>query len=274
MTTEVTRAGTEAGLEPDGQPDSEGCNGACEISSLRVAAASHVGRAHLETSTPCQDASEYRFCPTTDSFVAAVADGAGSSARSEQGAQAAVATLVSEALALMQQDASPCEALREAFDRAQKTVAALAESEQRDPGDYATTLLSVVWTKHGLVAAQTGDGAILADGELVLEPDRGEYVNETRFITSTAWQPTVRSIDGRIERLAMITDGLQDLALESGCTQPRPHAPFFDPLFRWLAEQADEESASSLLGSFLGSERIGERTHDDVTLLLAMRGGW
>ena len=174
----------------------------------------------------------------------------------------------------MQQDASPCEALREAFDRAQKTVAALAESEQRDPGDYATTLLSVVWTNHGLVAAQTGDGAILADGELVLEPDRGEYVNETRFITSAFWQPTVRSIDGRIERLAMITDGLQDLALESGCTQPRPHAPFFDPLFRWLAEQADEESASSLLGSFLGSERIGERTHDDVTLLLAMRGGW
>ena len=274
MTTEVPQAGTEAGLEPDGQLDSEVYTGACEISSLRVAAASHAGRAHLETGTPCQDASEYRFCPTTDSLVAAVADGAGSAARSEQGAQAAVATLVSEALALMQQGASPCEALSAAFERAQKTVAALAESEQGDPGDYATTLLSVVWTKHGLVAAQTGDGAILADGELVIEPDRGEYVNETRFITSPAWQPTVRSIDGRIERLAMMTDGLQDLALEFGCTQPRPHAPFFDPLFRWLAEQADEEPASSRLESFLGSERIGERTHDDVTLLLAMRGGW
>ena len=273
MTTEVPLAVSEGGHEPDNQAGSEGYATERDIDGLRLAAASHVGRAHMETGMPCQDTSAYRFCVDTGSLVAAVADGAGSAIHSDVGAQVAVAALVGEAHALIGQGASPCEALRTAFDAAQKSVWELAGPDRGLPGDYATTLLAVVWNRLGLVAAQTGDGAIVADGELVIEPDRGEYVNETRFITSADWRPTVRAIDGPIERLAMLTDGLQDLALQFGCRQSTPHAPFFDPLFQWLAEQEDVESASSRLDSFLGSERVSERTHDDVTILLAMRGG-
>ena len=48
-----------------------------------------------------------------------------------------------------------------------------------------------------------------------------------------------------------------------------PHAPFFSPLFRFMAQVADEAAAKEQLEAFRCSERVRERTDDDLTLLLA-----
>ena len=235
-----------------------------------VAAASQVGRAHVEADIPCQDSSAYLVCPDTDTLIAAVADGAGSAVHSELGAQTATAVFLSSARTLLSEGNSPPQALEAAFDEARCAVADLAK-DPADVSDYATTLLAVIWTDEGLIAAQVGDGMIVVDGEGVIEPDTGEYANETRFITSTDASPSICAREGAVVRLAMMTDGLQNIALHYGDGRHTPHAPFFDPLFRWLAEQDDEEEACARLGSFLESDRVRERTHDDLTLLLAIR---
>ena len=70
-----------------------------------------------------------------------------------------------------------------------------------------------------------------------------------------------------VAHVAVISDGLQMLALK----MPRgvPHEPFFSPLFRFVAEVDDEAVAAEQLESFLRSQRVRDRTDDDLTLLLA-----
>lgn len=262
--------GSEDVEERPSDQDEEDCDSLPTGVRWHVAAASRAGRAHVEADVPCQDSSAYLVCGDTDTLIAAVADGAGSAAHSELGAHAAATTFISCARTLLAEGNSLLQALEAAFDAARRAVSDLAK-DPADVSDYATTLLTVIWTDEGLLAAQVGDGMIVADGEGVIDPDSGEYANETRFITSTDASPSVRLIDAAVVRLAMMTDGLQSIALDYGGGRPTPHAPFFDPLFQWLSEQDDEEQACARLGSFLESDRVRERTHDDLTLLLALR---
>jgi hypothetical protein len=60
-----------------------------------------------------------------------------------------------------------------------------------------------------------------------------------------------------------MTDGLQLVAFD--LSTGMPHAPFFTPFFAFAAGDGDAEQ----LAEFLGSERVGERTDDDVTLVVA-----
>ena len=235
----------------------------------QVAAASRPGKSHVEADIPCQDSSEYLVCPDTDALIAAVADGAGSAVHSQQGAQTATTAFIREAQVILAEGDSPCLAIEAAFSAARQAVVDLAEVAQTDTSDYATTLLAVIWTKEGLAAAQIGDGIIVVDDEVVIEPDKGEYANETTFITSEDAAPHMRVIDKPTDRLAMTTDGMQNLVVDYSGERPIPHGPFFDPLFQWLSEQDDEEQACARLGSFLESDRVRQRTHDDVTLLFA-----
>ena len=100
-------------------------------------------------------------------------------------------------------------------------------------------------------------------------PQSGEYINETTFLISpdaldktqvTVWRGTPAQV-------AVFSDGLQMLALK--LPEGTPHAPFFAPLFRFVAQMTDEVEAQEQLKAFLHSPRITERADDDLTLLLA-----
>jgi hypothetical protein len=134
---------------------------------------------------------------------------------------------------------------------------------------------SVAVAFPGMVAAvQVGDGAVvLADGQgkihALLRPMSGEYLNETTFLNSPGALDQLQFAwygDG-VSRLAMLTDGLQMLALK--VADGEPHAPFFEPLFRFIATTEDEGKGEADLAAFLGSERVQARADDDLTLLLA-----
>ena len=127
----------------------------------------------------------------------------------------------------------------------------------------------------GMVAAvQVGDGAVVvADGEgkvrSLLRPISGEYHNETTFLISPGALDELQFtwLGEGVSRLAMLTDGLQMLALK--VADGEPHAPFFEPLFRFIGTAGDEGKSEADLAAFLGSDRVKARTDDDVTLLLA-----
>ena len=132
----------------------------------------------------------------------------------------------------------------------------------------------MIATAQRIAAAQVGDGvAVVGDrtGNVtaLTAPQRGEYANETIFLVSPQALDTAQTIlwQGTVANIAMLSDGLQMLALNLG--EGKPHPPFFSPLFNFMADVKNEAEAKEQLGGFLRSPKITDRTDDDLTLLLA-----
>jgi hypothetical protein len=227
----------------------------------RARGASVAGAGHRARGRGCEDAHAVEVAPD-GSLLLAVADGAGSAPLAERGSSLAVAV----AMAALRDGAVVDDALLCA--RSALEDEALATG--RPLGDLATTLLVVRASADEVATAQVGDGAVVLrrSGRYeVPAPDaKGEYLNETVFLTSSAWRSSMRvaSVDGRgVEAVAAMTDGLQLVAfdLASGV----PHGPFFEPFVAFAGEDGPVEQ----LEAFLASPRVGERTDDDVTLVVA-----
>lgn len=243
--------------------------------------ASVQGTSHEKTGQPCQDSSSVGAGAPDGMLVAAVADGAGSAILSADGSRIAAHTATQAAVRLARLHVRPLyegvikEILESAASAARSALEAEARRRKRALRDFSTTLIIAICAPDITAVAQIGDGATVTSHEkeytLFSAPQRGEYANHTNFITSDDWKSTlnVRIRRGDITRLAMFTDGIQSLALNTA-SDNAPHAPFFDPLFRWAERQYDEDAASRCIAAFLSSPRVTARTDDDLTLLLAI----
>ncbi len=245
----------------------------------QVVAASVTGASHEKAELPCQDAHCWRELP--DGYLAiAVADGAGSAALADVGAivaaRAAVDCVAERSKNLAGADSA--EEARQIATAALRAAHAAVESEaaarEADIRELATTLIVVVAGPNRVAAAQVGDGAVVvagANGRLraLTRPPEGEYANETIFLISPTALETVQveTWSVPVTHVAVFSDGLQRLALN--LPKGTPHAPFFAPLFRFVATAADGAEATQQLYTFLKSPRITERADDDLTLLLA-----
>lgn len=144
-------------------------------------------------------------------------------------------------------------------------------------GDFACTLLVAVMGRDVSLFAQIGDGAIVYTDDktnsfnTVFWPDNGEYLNITTFITSPGLENNLRvkHISGAIEHVALLTDGLELLALDF--KTKTAHGPFFQPMFERLKREVQPGSLEPLLREFLQSPAVNERTDDDKTLMLGSR---
>ncbi len=232
-----------------------------------------IGTSHLKGGKPCQDA--FRVAEVGEWLVVAVADGAGSASRSEVGSRVAcdeavrwacragVANLLAEATC------------RELLDAVREAVLAEAERLRLRPRELACTLLVAVVGPDAAAVLQIGDGAVaFGDGtgfRVPLWPEPGEYANVTDFLTDERYADAARfaRVDGAVSEVAVLTDGLQRLALDFAAR--RPHPPFFDPLFRQLRDDPDRDTLFARFRDFLVSPPVNARTDDDKTLVLATR---
>jgi hypothetical protein len=242
----------------------------------RYLAASVVGGSHVAQNLPCQDA-HATLILDDGTLIVAVADGAGSAKRSQEGARRAVESstqcLAKHLRAAEPVTAQDCEALLErAVINARAALQEIAPGEEFN--EVATTLLLTIVTRLWLSTIQVGDGAVVSkhvSGSLRVLSELGhsEYINETTFLTSSdclehlhrATLPSQQVIG-----LAMLSDGMQLLALRY--TDNTAHDPFFRPLFEFAGNPA---STTAELEDFLRSDRVCERTDDDKTLILAVR---
>ena len=249
----------------------------------RVAAASTCGVSHERKGQPCQDAHAYEILPD-GTLIAAVADGAGSAARSEIGSALAVKTALAT-LRHRPQAAWPSASqepewralLQGVLEAARQALFDQATELGIPPRELASTLIVAVVTSDGAAAAQIGDGAAVArqtDGSLLglTQPQAGEYINETTFLISPEAVPTAqyRVHPGKATHLAVFSDGLQMLALKM--PEGLPHEPFFRPLFNFADHADDPIAAKEKLEALLRSPKVTARSDDDLTLLLAARG--
>ena len=246
----------------------------------RAVGVSLRGSSHVKTDHPCQDFHAFARLPG-ETLVAAVADGAGTAALAEVGAELAVKTVVETLQERLEKDplaeagedvwrALLQDAMRTAFEAVEREATARSAPTR----DLACTLGIAVARPAMVAAAQIGDGSVVgADGDgkilAILRPVSGEYLNETTFLISPGALKQIQFAlhAGKISRLAMLTDGLQMLALK--VADGTPHAPFFEPLFRFIAAAEDEEKGRANLAAFLASDRVQSRADDDLTLLLA-----
>ena len=248
-------------------------------SSWRVVGALAPGTSHARLGLPCQDVLAYQA--GEHSLLVALSDGAGTAERSQIGAQTAVQAALDSLVAALQaplpaEGAGWQQALWAAFTDARFALQSLAEIEQQPLRAYAATLILLVATADRLAVAQLGDGAVVA-GEspdklfLVNLPQRGEYANETYFLTQEDALELVQvSVHEKaVNYLAVMSDGLTRLAMQLPAHEP--YLPFFQPLFAFATHAAEEQQAAAHLLEFLTSERVCDRTDDDKSLVLAVR---
>ena len=164
----------------------------------KAIARSAVGTSHEKQKIPCQDCGNYRIF--NDVIVGAVADGAGSAKYSHFGSELAVETVIKCFADINEypdkqgfsQPLSEMEA-KEVFTKFVKDVIT-ALNKKADNNDYfvhylACTLLVFIATPEWVAAMQIGDGFMVvhsqdAEYQLLFEPDKGEFFNETTFVTS------------------------------------------------------------------------------------------
>jgi hypothetical protein len=154
-----------------------------------------------------------------------------------------------------------------------------ADEQGIEPRDLASTLLVVVMTPWGNGAIQLGDGVIVLRTTdsgwcYVFWPERGESWNSTYFLTDddALHNMQVDLLPGTIMDVALMSDGLESLAIHYASHSV--HDPFFNGMFRPLSEAdgtGELRNLSIALEHFLSSDKIGLRTDDDVSLILATR---
>jgi serine/threonine protein phosphatase PrpC len=248
-------------------------------SGWRVVGAAASGTSHERLGLPCQDALAYQTGEHT--LLIALSDGAGTAERSQYGAQTAVQAAL-DALTLSLDPVLPGDevgwkdTLYAAFTATRSALESLAEIEEHPLRDYAATIILVVATADRLAVAQLGDGAVVAGDSpdnlfLVNRAQRGEYANETFFLTQedAIEQLQVSVVEIAANALAVMSDGLTRLAIK--LPDHEPHLPFFKPLLGFAANTNSEEQAARQLEDFLKSERVCARTDDDKSLVLAVR---
>ncbi len=244
------------------------------VATWRVFGASVVGTAHQQAGRVCEDAHGYRILDQV--ALLAAADGASSAPRAADGSTRAVEAVLSSLQGSVSANLPTdrggwLQVVDRAMGDALEALRELATAGKLRELD--TTLLLAILAPGWLVAAQVGDGAIVAQVAEQLKsltrPNHGEYVNETIFLTSEDFQRGVQrhvmSDVQEVRGVALLTDGLEPLALK--LPSGEPHRPFFEPLFQLATGQ---DFSADEINSFLASERVSQRVDDDRTLLLAV----
>ncbi len=225
-------------------PNEKSCS-RFDISGRGIVAASKRGRSHAHDGRFRDDDFSFDWLPETGWLIVAVSDGAGSAEFSREGARVACATFVDELTVKLSSSETnrKLEAIPEkrgqeqALERlllgtahqAAENIQEVAKAKWYPAKKFSATFLGYIARKMKdewlIVSVGIGDGAIgLVDSEgnlfLLNEPDGGEYVGQTRFLTTPeVWQDSHRrTFSVRVpdfKYLCSMTDGVSDPKFET-----------------------------------------------------------
>jgi Protein phosphatase 2C len=264
----------------------------------KAIACSAKGTSHEKTGKPCQDYAGFirvndsgEADDNGDIAIGAVCDGAGSYKYSDLGSKLAVETVLKllqdwlkwlkqqrEDLSRPISQAEAHQVFAKIISKVKEEFAAKAKEMSCEPKDLSCTLLVVVATPQWLVAMQIGDGFIvirqpdlndeLSEYKLLFQPTKGEYANQTTFITASNAREVMQCavVPEPQQFIFASTDGLERLALEIG-KESKPYPPFFDT-FRDAIQIRSEAEEKNSTEKWLQWEEVNNRTDDDKTILL------
>jgi Protein phosphatase 2C len=246
---------------------------------------SAIGTRHEQRGQPCQDYGNYRF--EGPYLIGAVSDGAGSAQHSDIGSQMAVESALDTLTKILRREFSQMptcgeieKAASDIFDRMLDDILCTLHQEALISGyklrDLGCTLLAFFATPHWVAAMQVGDGLMMlraaadAPYQLLFKPDKGEFINETIFITTPNackyMSVCVEAVESPF--ICATTDGLERVAVR--LQDWEPFAPFFRPFEDCLIKLPTPEEQHAYLKTFLESARLNAKTDDDKTMLVCL----
>jgi hypothetical protein len=248
----------------------------------KIAGASVIGLAHERLGGRCEDSWASRQQPVDGGscFSICVSDGAGSAPKGWVGANA-VCKLVCTWLL----DDFECvyfgdhELYVSSFRKlVRKPIEKMAAHGTAALKQYACTVVSAAVCSDGRwVIAHIGDGGIVGRFEHGIEilsyPTKGEYANETYFITDHALQDVLKVLKGDSESkrgaltgLALFSDGLEGSLISK---RDGKVAPAITHMFEWL-DKNDLGSVSLAIRNSL-HEVFRLKSNDDCTLAIGVK---
>ena len=232
------------------------------------------GRGHISTETPCQD--KTYVCCENDTYVIALADGAGSARLSHYGAE----YVTKRACEMLVADFDMFHAETDGVAIKRKVIGDLssglkAEAVKHDCQikDLASTLLVAAIKEDKYILIHIGDGVIgyLKGNELKVAsaPENGEFVNTTVFVTSNDVLYSMKIMKGslgEIQGFTLMSDGT-----ESSFYNKRENSLAIGlKKMMYLSQIIDSEYLESEIRSSF-EEVIRQNTTDDCSVALLVK---
>ena len=253
------------------------------MTSWNAVSHSAIGTRHVAKNMPCQDYGGYQV---HDGIIyGAVSDGAGSAKHSDLGSKLAVEAWISNARKEFNDQFRLKESVSEInfqqlFQNITQNVLEHlqheAEHKELPLKDLSCTLICFIASPQWIAAMQIGDGFIVLKPQeeenfkLLFQPDKGEYINETLFITSHGALEEIQHTFQNVapQFICAATDGLEKVAIKF--QDWTPHGPFFKPFQDCLHLIPEQEQRQAYIETFLESDRLNAKTDDDKTMLLCL----
>ena len=234
------------------------------------------GKNHERIGLPCQDA--VYTLEQKGVQVVALADGAGSAAYAQEGAQCAVvrvAQVLCDRFDRLMTEPSRRVVHEMLLYPVQEALNVTARSYEAPLREVACTLLAVAVRGDDYLVVHVGDGVIgcWKEGNLKVAsaPERGEFANTTTFVTSSdalVKLQVLRGTQPKLDGFILMSDGCELSLLNH---RDGALAPCVGDLFRrgeLFAPTPMEDYLKTLLW-----ERIRGKTGDDCSLVLLCRCG-
>ena len=228
---------------------------------------SAIGRGHIEKGLPCQDASDVSW----DKGIAAivVSDGAGSARHSEYGSAGAVKV----ATQVLQETApwtDPADVQKRILTACRAELSKRADGLGCPIDELAATLAFVAIAKDVFIAGNIGDGVVSAfcgeKSEVLLEPARGEFANETVFLTSSRASKYLRIVkkpQDNYDGFSVMSDGAADSLYQRRCGSL---APMLTRVLSWFDEHTSKDVHNALQDTAM--PLLTSRSLDDCSLAM------
>jgi len=271
-------------------------------SEWKILGASIIGKAHIKSNQPCQDAHIIEFIDSSKG-IAIVSDGAGSCENSHLGSGFVVETLklqmieVLKKTALLEKDFIVDEDLwRNSLIKQLKILEVkLKEYAIRESVDYKSlscTLILLLFSDHRLLVSNIGDGrAGYSNDNLewksLFTPFKGSQVGETVFITSDIFNNHeqligTQIIEDNIKSFTLLSDGCElaswecnhkNLYDDTYYDPNNPYPDFFNPCVKALKSMhmdnlSDQEINTKWIGFLENGNKTLQKETDDKTMIL------
>lgn len=249
------------------------------MSAILSYGASVAGTSHIKTNLPCHDS--HRLCDIQEGLgiIACISDGMGSAKKAEVGSALASETLIdtlTDTLDFTSDDETIIKTIMEAYQSVHERLALEAATTKEDISALNATLMMFMHLEDGRqFTAQVGDCVAIGKAtddekyEIIIEPQKGEYANQTYSICSrkSIESVEIKKLKTPYTAIAMMSDGIESFTVNAKTKEVSKG--FFDPFFNVFGKPAfDESKVRDSLIRFLRSDRINKRTDDDKTLLL------
>lgn len=268
-----------------------------------IGAASVRGKGHVKIDLPNQDAYKVAVSRDGSSIAAVVSDGAGSASRAEEGSNACVKIMLRSLLEIAESHRAAVVGVLNHNARDQQliqdriTQGLQAVRDSLDPTgqklqDYHHTFTGTVLTPAGGFVVQIGDSpAIITRAETVLDtsgkrrevdffakhevhmPEKGEYANETSFVTQPNWLANLRYFpfySDNHRAVLLMSDGAGELAISKG----QAFRPFIGALINQMLKARSQQERDQVLHDNLTHPQADELTADDKTLVILCHRDW